>query len=107
MKLRIFLKISLFSIVALFILGAASSNELFKKGIAAEASNNFKKAVTHFMASLKAEGETPDTFSHLGYNYSKISKKYANDSYKHYKKALKLFVETLFPDPASIVWQTE
>jgi len=90
MKINLFFKITITCFLALFLLGAASSNELFKKGIIAEASQNFQEAVTHFTESLKAEGESPDTYSHLGYNNSKISKTYANNAYKHYKRALKL-----------------
>jgi len=69
---------------------AAGTNEIFKKGITAEASQDYPQAIEHFTNSLKSEGETPDTYSHLGYNHSKISKNYANEAYKHYKKALKL-----------------
>jgi len=90
MKAKLFFQIALISPLTFFLLGAGAGNEMFKKGITAEASQDFESAVEHFKMSLKSEGETPDTYNHLGYNLGKISKKYANQAYKHYKKALKL-----------------
>ena len=49
-----------------------------------------QKAVELFNRSLQTEGETPECLANLGLSLSFISKKYVNDAYKHYKKALKI-----------------
>ncbi len=66
-----------------------AAGEIYKKGIAAQASQDFEKAAELFRQSIESEGETPEALNNLGYCLSNISKNYANEAYKQYKKVLK------------------
>ncbi len=89
-KIRIFVvTISLIAFMTSSIY-AEGSKTLLNDGKRALADQNYAKAAELFKRSLAEEGESVDCLNNLGFALHHVSKKYINEAYKEYKKAIKL-----------------
>ncbi len=82
--------IAIFVLTFTAIICGQGNKRYYNLGIQAQADQNFEKAVEYFEKSLKYEGQTPECLNNLGQSLQQISRKYANEAYKRYMKALKL-----------------